>query len=70
MNIDEFKNEVDAYTKMVEKGIMTRNEVRERVHLDQIDGGDILTVNPNIVQLTDVINQIDITEDEEVEEEG
>lgn len=70
MNIDEFKNEVDAYTKMVEKGIMTRNEVRERVHLDQMDGGDILTVNPNIVPLTDVISPVDITEDEEVEEEG
>jgi len=66
MNIDEFKNEVTAYNGLVDRGILSRNDVRDKLDFGAVPGGDILTVNPNLVKLSDLTGE----EEPEEEEEG
>lgn len=66
MNIDEFKNEVDSYCNLVDRGIMRRNEVRQKLDQGAVPGGDVLTVAPNLVPLSELVTE----ESEEEEEEG
>ena len=42
--------------KMVQNGLMTRNEGREAVNLPAVDGGDELTVQTNLTPLEDLEN--------------
>lgn len=39
------------YSTMVQNGIMTRNYVRGKENMDPIDGGDVLTVQSNLIPL-------------------
>lgn len=66
MNIDEFGNEVDAYCNLVDRGIMSRNEVRQKLDQGVTPGGDVLTVAPNLVPLEELVK----SEGSEEEEEG
>jgi hypothetical protein len=66
MNIDEFKNEATAYADLVERGILKRNEARHKLDLDSVgEEGEVLTVNPNLVPLKDVVGSL---EQEELDE--
>jgi len=65
MNIDEFKNEVTAYNGMVDRGIISRNEVRQKLDFGTVPGGDVLTVAPNLVPLSDLVKEEELEEEEE-----
>lgn len=41
----------DFYSKMVQNGAMTRNEVRKLENLPSVDGGDDLTVQSNLIPI-------------------
>lgn len=69
MNIDEFKNEVDSYCNLVDKGILSRNDVRRKLDEGDVEGGDILTVDPNLVPLSDLLSEKDIEERAKMEDE-
>jgi HK97 family phage portal protein len=47
------------YSTMVQNGLMTRNEVRERENLAPMDGGDILTAQTNLAALSDITDEPD-----------
>lgn len=47
------------YSSLVQNGINTRNEVRDREGLSRVEGGDTLTVQSNLVPLDQLGNQTD-----------
>lgn len=46
----------DYYAKLVQNGLMTRNEARMRLNLKEMDGADELTVQTNLSPLEDLEN--------------
>ena len=66
MNIDEFRNEATAYKTLVDTGILTRNEARDRLGFGSKPEGDKLMTNPNTVSLDDLAS----AEGEEFEDES
>jgi hypothetical protein len=47
----DMKSQAEFFGSMVQNGIMSRNEARGRFNLNKIDGGDILTVQLNLVPI-------------------
>ncbi|MDR2173653.1 MAG: phage portal protein [Burkholderiales bacterium] len=41
----------EFYSKMLQNGVMTRNEVRSKENLQSVDGGDALTVQSNMITI-------------------
>lgn len=68
MNIDEFRNEADAYKNLVDAGILKPNEARDRLDFGAEPEGDTLMVSPNRVPLKDLVNLEE--EEEEFEEQS
>ena len=52
---------------LVQNGLMTRNEARQKLHLPEIEGANELTVQVNLTPLDGLGESIDPSEDEEIE---
>ena len=52
--------EIDYYTKAIDAGIMSLNEVRTKLNLDQVEGLDIITLSKfnSIVQDGKIVNTV------------
>lgn len=48
------KDRADIYAKLVQNGVMTRNECRQLENLPPIDGGDLLTAQTNLAPVGDL----------------
>lgn len=51
----------NLYSTFTQNGVMTRNEVREKEGLPRMDGGDVLTVQSNLVPLERMGDEADST---------